>query len=163
MKYIFTLLACLIFGSTYAETIQNVTYQLPPAAKNWVVGNKLGNDKEETIIYIPKGTNRQNAQEFFGVNANRLPSDLNDLASIKSELDGTFPNMHIDLYVLEKSKDSLIYEWSAFENGAEKAHGLGRIFSNKDGTVTLLYQTKNIPSLSQARSIWLSALKAAQQ
>lgn len=163
MKYIFTFLSCLICGLVCAETIQHVEYQLPKAAENWVVGNKLESKQGTTLIYIPQGVERQNTEEFFGVNANNLPTHPNDSEAIKLSLTKMFPSMNIDLRVLEMDKNSIMYEWSAQENGVEKIHGWGRAFSNQDGSVVLEYQTKNISKIQQARSVWLQALKDAKQ
>lgn len=163
MKYFFMALSNFVCGLGFAETIQHVEYHLPKAAEDWVIGNKLENEKGTTIIYIPPGVEREEAEEFFGVNTNRLSSNLSNPEAIKLSLTKMFPNLNIDFRVLEKDKDSLTYEWSAQENDQEKIHGWGRAFSNKDGSVVLSYQTDNISKVPEARSVWLPALKEARQ
>ncbi len=163
MKIFFVFVSCLFAVSSFAENIQQVKYQLPKAAENWVVHNKLENEKGTTIVYTPKEVEKQEAKEFFGVNANRLSINPNNSEALKLGLTKLFPNMKIDFRILEKDKDSVIYEWSAQENGAQKIHGLGRAFSTKEGSVVLGYQTQNISNIQQARSVWLQALKEAKQ
>ena len=153
------LLSFFVFGSAYAETIQQVEYHLPKG-ENWVVGKKLENEKGTTIIYLPQGVERQSAKEFFGVNANRLQG-TNDPALIKMGIAKNFPSMNIDFKVLEQDKDSVTYEWSAQENGVEKVHGWGRAFSTKEGTVVLGYQTEDPSKVPHARSSWVQVLKEA--
>jgi len=162
MKYLLSFLSCLICGISSAETIQHVEYHLPKIAANWVVGNKLENEKGTTLIYIPQRVGTKKAEEFFGVNANLFPSDPNNPEAIKLGLTKMFPNRHINFRVLEQDKNSVIYEWTAQENDVEQIHGWGRAFSNKDGSVLLNYQTENISKVPQARSVWLPALKEAK-
>lgn len=162
MKYILTLLCCLLMAPVFAETVGNVEYHLPQVAQEWEIGNKLQSEKGTTLIYIPKSTQRQNAKEFFGVNENNLTSNINDPALLKAGLIKTHPKMKIDLWVLENANDGILYEWSAKENGEEKVRGLGRAFSTKDGTVVLGYQTENISDVANVRSVWLPVLKDAK-
>lgn len=157
-----TLLSGLMSLGAFADTIQNVEYHLPKATENWVVSNKLESQKGTTIVYTPPGVERQKAEEFFAVNANILPSDGNP-ENIKLGLTMNFPNMSIDLQVLEQVPASVTYEWSGQENGSEKIHGWGRAFSNQEGTVSLMYLTRKISEVPQARAIWLPALKEAKQ
>lgn len=163
MKYLFTCLTCLICGMGFAETIQDIDYHLPENAKNWVVGNRLENEKSVTIIYIPGGIDRQEVEEFFGVSANHLVSNLNDVEPIKTSLVQMFPTMSIDFRILEKDAGSVLYEWSGKEGGVEKIHGLGRGFSSKEGTVILSYQTDNPSKINETRSTWLASLKEAKK
>ncbi|MFV0339821.1 MAG: hypothetical protein ACK5MA_04200 [Parachlamydiaceae bacterium] len=160
MKGLLMLLSFFVFGSAYAETVQQVEYHLPKG-ENWVVGKKLESEKGTTIIYLPQGVEKQNAKEFFGVNANRLQG-TNDPDLIKMGIAKNFPSMKIDFKVLEQDKDSVTYEWSAQENGVEKVHGWGRAFSTKEGTVVLGYQTEDSSKVAQARSTWVQALKEAK-
>lgn len=160
MKYLFILFSFFFFSSLSAEIIQNVEYQLPKAAERWVIGNQLENEKGSTIVYTPAGVERQQAKEFFGVNANSLPSDS---SHIKATLATVYPNMKIDFHIVEKTQDGLIYEWGAQENGVEKVHGFGRMFSSDKGTVLLEYQTEEISTISSARSTWLPVLHEAHR
>lgn len=162
MKNLFTILACMMITSAFAETAGNVEYQLPAVAKNWKVGNKMENEKGITVVYIPENVERRSANEFFGVNANHMKSDLNDISGLKDSLSKVYYQMDIDFQVLDKAPDSVLYEWSAKEKGQEKIHGFGRAFSTKDGTVVLGYQTKDISGVPQAKDSWLPALKDAK-
>lgn len=163
MKLILNLLFCLVMIPLVAEKIGPVEYQLPPqVAGQWEIGNKLENEKSVTVIYIPKGTSRQSTKEFFGVNANRYPSDLDNTLSFKASLAKQYPHMQVDVDILERGKDNLLYEWVAKEQGKEKIHGLGRVFSIGGGTVVLGYQTENIADVARARLDWLPTLKQAK-
>lgn len=152
MKYIFILLCALMMTSVFAETIGEVEYHLPESAQNWEIDNKIENDKGTTLIYIPQGTTREDAQEFFGVNSNTYSISLEDVEAY-------LPKLGKNIKVLEKNETSLLLEWSE-ENG-EEIYCLSRFFSTKEGSVGLMYQTKNLTHLETTRSIWLPALKAA--
>ena len=162
MKTLITFLCCLLITQMSAETIRNVEYYLPQNAQDWQIGNKLENEKGTTIVYIPNGSHGQETHEFFGVNANHQPLDINDTASLKAALSKTFPNIDIDIQVLEKSNSGTIYEWTAKENGKELAHGWVRSFAANGGTVVMSYQTGNIDDVHNARDTWLPALKNAR-
>ncbi len=160
MKYI-VLLGCVFFSFAFAETIQNVDFHLPQAAQDWVIGNKIEGDKGSTVIYIPKGAGKQNAKEFFGVNATRLLSNPNDYSELKMVLGKMYPALKINFEVIEKYPNGLIYEWSGEANGIQKVHGWGRGFSSQEGTVLLGYQTEQLTDLPKTRSIWLPVLRNA--
>lgn len=151
----------MIFGCVFAEKIQDVEYHLPKVAQDWVIGNKLENDKGTTIIYIPKMTSGIHNEEFFGVSANIYHTDINDFQSIKTALTKMFPNTEVGFIVLEKDASGMIYEWSIQEGDLEKVHGWGRVFAIKEGTVLLNYQTEKTSDIAKARSIWLPVLKEA--
>lgn len=162
MRKIFTLLSCLFFSCAFAEMIENVEYHLPKVAQDWVVGNKLEGKTGTTILYIPAGIERQHSKEFFGVSSVNRPTDINeDASAIKQGLVKLFPGMDLEIPHYEKSQDGFIYEWFAKQDGSEKIHGWARIFSNKEDTIILGYQTENIADVAQARSIWLPTLKEA--
>ena len=163
MKFIATLFCCLMFVAGFAETIGNLEYQLPEGAKDWEMANKLHNEKGTTLIYIPKGASRETSKESFGINTNYFSSNLDDGSEIKMALKAIYPEMNIELQILEKGDNGLVYEWAAKESGQEKVHGWGRVFSTQDGSTVLSYQTENIPDLNKARNIWLPALKKAHQ
>lgn len=161
MKYILIALCCLSMTTVFAEIIGYVEYQLPQVAQEWIIGNKLQNDKGTTLIYIPKGSQKEKAKEFFGVNTNNLTS-TNNPAAIKSALVHMHPNLQVDFQVLENANNAILYEWSA-KDKEEKIHGWGRSFSTKEGTVVLGYQTEDISNIQQARTVWLKTLKEAKQ
>lgn len=163
MKYFFTLLSCLACGPVFAEMIQNVEYQLPKEAENWVVGNKLEGKRGTTILYIPQGVDRKDTKESFGVNSNTLSTNPKDIQAIKAALIAMFPNADVEFHILEKDDTSVIYEWAIQEGGEEKMHGWGRDFSSPTGSVFLGYQTENISDVPQARSRWLPVLRDAKQ
>lgn len=163
MKFILALLCCLMMAPLLAEKIGPVEYELPRnLAQQWGVGNKLENEKSKTIIYIPKGTSRQEAKEFFGVNINPYPSDLDNILSFKASLAKQFPDFQVTVDILEKGKNNLLYEWVAKEKGQESIHGWGRVFSIGNGTVVLGYQTEDISHVPEARMDWLPALRQAK-
>lgn len=163
MKSVLTLLFCLLLAIASCETIGGVQYQLPQQiSQQWVIANQMENEKSRTIIYIPKGFSRENAKEFFGVNANKYPSDLDNILAFKASFAKLYPNMQVDVEILEKNQNSLLYELTAKENGRENIHGWGRVFSTKGGTVLLGYQTEDIPSVAAGRFDWLPVLREAK-
>lgn len=161
MKYILLIVYCLATSYAFGEKIGNIEYQLPGQfAQEWEVGNEFKSDEGITLIYIPKGSQMQSATEFFGVNANPYPTKL-DNASLKAGLARMFPEMKMELRGLERTKNSVLYEWVAIQNNQEKIHGWIRTFSAKDGTILLGYQTENIPDVQNARQVWVPVLKNA--
>lgn len=161
MRYLLTLLACMFFSFTYAEMINNVEYRLPEAAKNWVIANKLENKNGLTLVYIPENVDKSEAKEFFGVNSNHLSANLDDITLMKDSLEKLFPGVNIKVEVLDKGKDSLIYEVIGDKDGMETYHSWGRIFALKDGTVVISYQTWDISHIDKVRALWLPVLKEA--
>lgn len=162
MKYFFIFLSFLIYGISFAETIQHVEYHLPKAAENWTIGNQFESKKGTMILYIPQNVEKGNAEEFFGVHASPMSSNPENTETIKFSLTQMFPKMLVDFHVLEKDTNSVTYEWSVQDNGVEKFHGWGRAFSHEEGSVLLNYQSKNTSNIPEARSIWLQALKEAK-
>ncbi len=163
MKYLMSLiyLCTLITTSAFAGTIENVEYQLPRSAKEWEIADQLQNEKGTTEIYVPKGSNKEQVKEFFGVNSNHYQSNVNDTDSIKKGISSMYPGMNIDLWAVEKNKDDLIYEWTAKKNGQEKIHGWGRVFVNNNGSITLAYQTEDVSNIQKTREIWVPVFKSA--
>lgn len=166
MKYILIFLNCIIIStSSFAETIGNVEYQLPSGDQHWEIYNEFESKKGHAIIYVPENTQLENTTEFFAVDANPSPSDLNDLAVIKKTYEKLYPKMNVNLWVLEKNHNSLLYEWSATENGEENWHGLGRVFATNEGTVLLGYQMhpiRNISDIAKAKLLWIPLLQNAK-
>lgn len=156
---LFLLCSWLMIAPILAETIGSVEYQLP---KGWIVGNKTDDENGTTIIYIPKDASGEDLTEYFGVNANEYPPDLEDIEKFKSLFTEEYPDMQVDVNILEKNKNSLLYEWSVKDKGKERAHGWGRAFATKEGTVLLEYQTEEPSSVSNSRNIWLPVLKQAK-
>lgn len=145
-----------IFGCAFAETIQNVDFQVP---QDWKEGNKIEHKKGSTVYFFP--AHWEKGEEIFVVHANTLSSDGNNPSGIKKGLSTKYPINNIDLQVLDTTKDGILYEWNVSENGLEKVHGWGRVFATKEGTVMLMYHTENIADIAQAQSIWMPILKAA--
>jgi hypothetical protein len=145
-----------------AEIIGGVEYALPTKiADQWKIGCKMESGESTTFIYIPIGATKQNTAEFFGANANKYPSNLENILSFKASLAKQFPHLQVDVEILEKGKDSLLYEWIGREKKQEKIHGWGRAFSIGNGTVVLSYQTEEISKVPNARLDWLPVLKQA--
>lgn len=161
MKTIF-ILGCLALSSAFAETLNDVEYQIPQNEKKWVVGNKMENDQGTTLIYIPSANVKQNTNEFFGISATKLKTDINDTNSIKEVLTRLYPKFKVEVTILDKSNDGFLYEWTAKNDDKEVLHGWGRALANKDGTVIMGFQTSDIEGLETAKSTWLPILKAAR-
>jgi hypothetical protein len=146
-----------------AETIDRVEYQLPPKiAQQWELKNKIENENGKALIYLPKGCTRQNTKEFFGVNVNKFSSNLDNILAFKLSMAKQFPNKQVDVEILEKGKNNLLYEYKVMEKGQERIHGLGRVFSIGDRTIVLGYQTDDISHVAQARMDWFPVLKQAK-
>lgn len=159
MHIFLTLFTCLAISPLLAETIGYVEYQLPQATQEWEVGNKTTDQNGTTIVYIPKGASKEDLTEFFAVNANEYPTDLNDMESFNAVFKDEYPNMQVDVKVLEKGKDDILYEWTAKDKGQKSIYGLGRVFSSKEGTVLLEYENENPSSTEKGHNIWMPVLK----
>lgn len=158
----FLILFLVLSSTLMAETIGPVTYKLPKTANPWVVGQKSEDGEGTTIIYVPEGIEKIEAKEFFGVNMNKYPTDVNDLTPLKEGLSAMIPAAKIEVWPLEKSTNDILYEWTATMEGKERLHGWGRGFSYKDGTVLIGYQADNKVDLDYARKTWLPVLKEAK-
>lgn len=160
-----TVLFALTFltAAVFADTQMTAKYNLPDLSPNWMVGNKIENEQMTTFIYIPKGTTKKDAKEFFGFNLINNGGNVHDTSGFKNGLAKMFPKMKIDLWELEKTKNGLLYEWSGKENGNEKIHGWGRAFKTDKGNVVLGYLTENVSDIPRARSTWLPILKEAKE
>lgn len=177
MRLFFALFCCLAITPLAAEMIGPVEYHLPKEAKDWKVGNKFESDKSTTIIYIPNEKMDENTLESFGVNTNPFHLNLKDIDALKQSMSMQFPNAEVDLWLVQETPDSIIYEWTIKENKevsdnkdskeakedkVEKVHGLVRAFSTKDGMVLLAFTTEKIADFKNARASWLAALKEAK-
>lgn len=166
MRYFLAVLACVAVGTLSADYIGNVEYHMPNKGKGWkLVNNMEGkrNNPGKTLIYIPENTPRESAKEQFGVHQNSKPTDLTNTAGLEKGLQLNFPDLKINTTVLEKSTDSLLYEWTASEaTGKEMFHGWTRVFSTPKSTILIAYQTGDLGKLDQAKSTWLPVLKQAK-
>lgn len=154
-------ISCAFVVKGMAEMIGPVEYYLPPSlAEDWGVRNTIENRKSKTIVYVPNEAKK--GEESFGVNVNKFPSNIDDLATIKATLAKQFPDMNVHLDILERKPNSLLLEWKAKDNGHERVHGWTRLFSIPDETVVLMYQTDDLSTLEDARCLWVEALKRAK-
>jgi len=163
-KFCFVFIYLSICATCSADTIGNVEYHLPPVAKDWEVGNRVENEKGSAIIYLPKGTPKNvEATEYFGIVTNhRPPIDINDIPGLKKVLTKLMPGKEIDISLIEKRPDGMIYEWTAKEKGVEKLHGWGRAISRNEGTTLISYQTENVSNIKKSSITWLPVLKEAK-
>ena len=161
MNFKLILLLCyLVTAKASGEMIGPVEYHLPTAlTEDWDVGNKLEDKLSKTVVYIPREAEK--CEEFFEVNINKIATDVENLAGIRASIAKQFSDMEVHLEVLDKSPENLLYEWKANDNGHERIHGWGRLFSTRDGTVLLSYQTDDVSKVEEARGQWLPALKEA--
>lgn len=148
-----------LFASTAIADFKD--YNLPNLSPDWTIGNKFENEQISTQIFIPKGFTNQTAKEFFGLNVNKQQKNIHDTSSFKQGLSKMFPHMKIELWELEKAPNTLLYEWTAHENGIEKVHGWGKAMAAKSGSVIIGYFTENMGDVVRAKSVWLPILKAA--
>lgn len=165
MRRLLMLLSCFALTSLCAEKIGNVEYELPKQNTEWKVANTLeGDDKAKsmTVIYVPAGTTLDDAKETFGAVKVDLGGGEIDQASIQKMYEMQFPTLKAKVTVLDKSDDSLTYEWSLSDGDKEAVHGWTRIFSTPDQTILLTYQTEKIDEVEKAKPIWLKVLKDAK-
>ncbi len=160
MKYVILLM--VLSSSLFGETIGPVTYQLPKTDVAWVVGQKSDGEDGTTVLYMPEGIEKKEAKEFFGVNVNKYPTDVSNLAPLKEGLSQMMPAAKIEVWPLETSKNDVLYEWKATIDGKERLHGWGRGFSFRDGTVLIGYQADNKVDLEYAKKTWVPVLKEAR-
>ena len=160
-------LSALATNALMGETIGNVDYKIPDSAKEWKVANEMSNPKSSTVVYIPIESVTNGQQQIFTVHSNTLPSNISDdkiiVDGLLKTLEIYYPSMKVDGHIVEKDKDSLLFEWSVADQGKETLHGWYRMFGSNDGTVLLGYQTGNINGLEAERAIWVPALKEAKQ
>jgi hypothetical protein len=159
MKFLMMILCSLAVWPIFGEMVGYVEYSLPKMDQEWVVLNKMDDERGVTIIYIPKDIPKEVSNEFFGVNFNKLPSDLKDTDSIKSSFQQMFRDADVEFAIVEEEKESLLMEVIIKAAGGEKVHVFSKAFSNEKGTVVLSLTTGNIANLSSIRSAWLAALK----
>lgn len=161
MKLVILFLA--LTSTLFAEKIGPVSYQLPSTKDKWVASEKYDDENQgTTIIYYPECIEKKKEKEFFGVNVNKFPTDVNDLEPLKTGLSQMMPAAQVEVWPLEKSKDDILYEWTAKVDGKEKLHGWGRGFSFKEGTVLIGYQADGNVDLEYAKTTWLPVLKQAK-
>lgn len=169
MRYIFLLFACLFTASLSAEMIGKVEYQLPKQGQGWKVASRIeGSEKlpSTTIIYNPENTTRDTAKEAFAVHVNKRTTDINDKDSFQNGIERgmklRFQNPKAVVNVLEKTSDSVLYEWSVTDSGQEKIHGWSRVFTSPSDTMLLTFQTEKMDDVKVAGPIWLKTLKEAK-
>lgn len=164
MRYVFFALAILPMAYLSSETIGQVEYHLPSQGSSWKIEKDMrGNDSinSHTVIYIPQNASLENAQEFFAVHVNDLPSYSVDEAALEKVIESQFPNQEVSVKILEQNPESLIYEWAVGDQENEKIHGWTRIFLGDQNTTMLTYLTKQVDLVDQERPIWLQTLKDA--
>lgn len=151
----------LVVSTAYGETFSKVNYNLPPAASDWEVGSKTKKDNEEMIIYIPKGSSKQNVEQFFSIHVWYTPSEIQNEAALKANFAKLYPYLEVSVSVLEEDQHSVTYEWSAKEKEKEVIHGWGKIMISPDRTAALNFQTVKTQKIEQDRAVWLPVLKKA--
>ncbi len=152
----------LFASSLMAEQVGNMEYKLPEIQENWKIANEFhGNAKRKssTVIYIPESDTSENMQEFFAVHVSNLPSENLDEESLKKPFDVLFPGQEIEMTILEKDASSAMYAWAAKE---EFFKGLGRVFTNENGTSMISWQAENADIFEAHREVVVKALKEAK-
>jgi hypothetical protein len=130
-------LAALLLGSfgLEAEQLGNIEYR--PPSENWELSGKTDNEKGRTHIYLPK-TTPNDSHQIFTVHVNNVPTQALSESNIKETLSKFFPDANVQVKVLAKNKDSIIYQWDT-----PQVHGVTRILSSPTGTSILTYQTED--------------------
>lgn len=162
MKAVLFLMFALFVSPLQGEVIKNVEYQLPQS-EEWILFNKMEGKKEgTTLVYLPKSADSQNSHEFFGVNANNISSDANDIDSFRNALGKLFPTMNVEASIVEKWPNSALFEWFASNKKDNKivVKGWTRVFT-KEGTISINYTTANMEKLDETKAKWLPILKNA--
>lgn len=154
------LFASLLFTSLLADTIGGVDYTLPNATQYWQLKNQSEEGRSVTFLYVPKGI--VNPTEFFAASSTPQLIDVADLSSLKNSFQKLYPNMTIDIQVLESKKGDVLYEWSGKLQGKETMHGWGRAFHTEDGTVLFTFQSQDVSNVNALRDKWLPVFKGAK-
>ncbi len=165
MRYFLFFISFLVTVPLTGEMIGQVEYQLPNEGKNWKIANEHKGDdiiKSRTVIYIPENSSQENANESFAAHTNNLPSDPNDQASLEKPIQMQFPNQQVKVNVIEKTPESVLYEWTVSDTNQEKVHGWTSTFSNPQETTMLIYLTDQINKVDQLRPLWIETLKKAK-
>src|SRR5690606_4160511 len=117
-------------------------------------------EKQTTYFYIPEGESLDTSKEFFGVHVNNLPSTDMDEAALKEELQKQF-EAPITLVIIEKTPESIMYEWG-MDNEEGFLFSLNRVFFSEKGTTLLLYQTTSAKRVDIEKDLWLESLRNAK-
>lgn len=163
-RILFVLICLLSFSSIHAEMIGHVEFYLPKEAINWKVIKEMKTNKKvisTTLIYAPNGDSEPTSQEFFSAHVNDSPSNLTP-AAIENSLKANYPNNVVKINIIRQEPQSVIFEWSVSEGPREIFHGWTRIFSTKNETTLLTYQTDRISTVNDVRPIWIDALEEAK-
>ena len=129
-------LALLLVGSALsAETLGNIEYRTP--SENWELAGNMENERGITHVYLPKNSTNESHQ-VFTAHSNTLPQNNLNEATILNTLQKLFPGAEVEVKVLSKNKESIIYQWDT-----PVVHGLTRVFITPSGTSILTYQTES--------------------
>ena len=145
-----------------AETISNVEYHLPREKSEWQkVSLFAPSEEQETYFYVPKGESLDTSKEFFGVHVNHLSSVEMDETSLKAAIEKQF-DIQITLAIIEKTSNSILYEWGMDKEG-RFLFSLNKVFFSDAGTTLLFYQTTSAKRVDAEKGLWLEALRNAKE
>lgn len=166
MRKIMMLAVSLFVVGLSADEIGHVEFNLP--SKDWKLGNELEGKAEgsnsKTLIYIPKKDTIENAKESFGAVEVDLPSGKVDQESIEKMYKLQFPNAKSNVKILEKTSNSITYEWSISDDKGQKGiYGWTKIFTGDKETVLLTYQNEDVSKVNELEPIWTKVLKDAKE
>ena len=152
-------LSCFLFSALSAATIANVEFQFPGSMQEWEMINEM---KEEEMTGVLYSRLTDDGSEYFGVNSDHFSPDLPDAETLKEGLSFAYPDNQVDVSILEKNPNSVLYEWSIRDELQALIFGWGRVISTEKGNAALTYITGQVDQIESLRPIWLKALKEAK-
>lgn len=163
MRQFLMLMAYAFTVTLAAENIGNVEYHLPG---EWKMVDNENIKTDDTVgvirVYIPQGSDVDTTKESFGAEKVDFASGEVDQASIEKMYEIQFPNFKTKVDILEKTPESVLYEWSLKDDKNQERHGWTRIFTSPERTILLNYQTKETDRIKDLGAIWLKVLKDAK-
>lgn len=158
MKKIIPILTAFIAHSAFAETAGPVSYSFPEN-KPWQLTLDQPHQGGFNRIYIPAGTDKASAKEYFAV----VTTDKKDLSGkledIEAGLKANLPEHEIKVKIIEENPNDITYEWSA-SKGTFQISGITKGFNTHPGAVILTYQTFGALS-EEMRTLWIKQLAQA--
>ena len=160
MKKILFTFATLLSTTIFAETFENIEFQLPEAAQKWTSSRSEStgeNGTAKVLMYM-----KASPLEMFMVVASpeiqSTPETL-DVEEAKAQIQALIPGLNPELEILETDGSSTLFKMRVKdEQGALSMASFIRAVYGEKGTAVLLYQTASETALDP---MWLDVLKGA--
>lgn len=134
-----------------AEVFGPLEYELPKLEKEWHVLY----ERDQTMVY----TFQNDGSTFFGLNRNTMPTNLDDIEGFKKSYQSFYPEGEVEMQILTREDNFLIFEWTVLVNGEEKIHGWGKTYTMPEETLLAVFQTENIKAVDELRPKIIECLK----